>query len=658
MFKVKYPYHMILGISMISFFSISCKSQLLLPTSDLDEIQKNKSILSAYTCEDLTEKAMDQTFALKGLAAIRAIARCKDFKYDLTQLSDFERKLYSSELNSLDTTKGENTSAPTPSISELKNKIKEKKNAIQKLKLYKQLRLSQKRSLDRKAYLKTSFAAYKWAMDNFKSSIRSSIKSNVKLNSKSSTKSNIKTNTKPEQDTDEAAAVLIEAAQMATKTYWTENDSKKSFTIVNEVIEVLNPNIDQSKSKALVQEKSKPKIKATEYSIAELLLLKGRILDESKKPNEAIEHYDLAIADIKKYSPKNLSFTMDYLLWQKAWILYKEKNYTDAEKAFADLAATTTDLSEKSRALFYQARSLKFLKNEEPAKLILESIAQNDFFGYYGLVSYYELGKKFPALKSIKQTNILKYDLHLTFLKIPEKNIFTDLVKYREFNLAEKAVDLLASSKEDQINIGLHLAQNNRLYMTLFRAFAKLSNDEKVDVFINYPNLIFPQPYEEHVSDMASKTNLPKSLIYSIMKQESAFNEKAHSPANAMGLMQVIPKLATRLSKKFEIPYTKTQDLYDPTINIQLGSFELMEQVKRQNGQLAYVAAAYNAGPGALANWLKNRKRDDMLEFIEEIPYDETRTYVKLIMRNKLFYERISDRDSEHDFPTDFLNSN
>lgn len=691
MFKVKYPYHMILGISMISFFSISCKSQLLLPTSDLDEIQKNKSILSAYTCEDLTEKAMDQTFALKGLAAIRAIARCKDFKYDLTQLSDFERKLYSSELNSLDATKGENTSAPTPSISELKNKIKAEKNAIQKLKLYKQLRLSQKRSLDRKAYLKTSFAAYKWAMDNFKSSI----KSNIKLSTKSSTKSNIKTNTKPEQDTDEAAAVLIEAAQMATKTYWTENDSKKSFTILNEVIEVLNPNIDQnldssdedsknndladkseseseskaesktkaktktkSKSKALVQEKSKPKIKAKEYSIAELLLLKGRILDESKKPNEAIEHYDLAIADIKKYSPKNLSFSMDYLLWQKAWILYKEKNYTDAEKAFSDLAATTTDLSEKSRALFYQARSMKFLGNEEPAKLILESVTQNDFFGYYGLVSYYELGKKFPALKSIKQTNILKYDLNLTFLKIPEKNIFTDLVKYREFNLAEKAVDLLASSKEDQINIGLHLAQNNRLYMTLFRAFAKLSNDEKVDVFISYPNLIFPQPYEEHVSDMASKTNLPKSLIYSIMKQESAFNEKAHSPANAMGLMQVIPKLATRLSKKFEIPYTKTQDLYDPTINIQLGSFELMEQVKRQNGQLAYVAAAYNAGPGALANWLKNRKRDDMLEFIEEIPYDETRTYVKLIMRNKLFYERISDRDSEHDFPTDFLNSN
>ncbi|MGZ3691397.1 MAG: transglycosylase SLT domain-containing protein, partial [Pseudobdellovibrio sp.] len=76
----------------------------------------------------------------------------------------------------------------------------------------------------------------------------------------------------------------------------------------------------------------------------------------------------------------------------------------------------------------------------------------------------------------------------------------------------------------------------------------------------------------------------------------------------------------------------------------------------KQNGQLTLVAAAYNAGPNALSNWLKNRKREDILEFIEEIPYDETRTYVKLIARNKLFYERISNRDDEQAFPQDFLN--
>ena len=80
-----------------------------------------------------------------------------------------------------------------------------------------------------------------------------------------------------------------------------------------------------------------------------------------------------------------------------------------------------------------------------------------------------------------------------------------------------------------------------------------------------------------------------------------------------------------------------------------------MEQVRKQSGQLTYVAAAYNAGPNALAGWLKTRKRPDIIEFIEEIPYDETRTYVKIIARNKLFYDRISKRDEEHSFPIEFL---
>ncbi len=140
------------------------------------------------------------------------------------------------------------------------------------------------------------------------------------------------------------------------------------------------------------------------------------------------------------------------------------------------------------------------------------------------------------------------------------------------------------------------------------------------------------------------------------MKQESAFNEKTRSHADAMGLMQVIPRLAKQLSKKFDIAYTQPDDLYNPLINIQLGSYELMEQVKKQSGQLTYVAAAYNAGPNALSGWLKNRKRNDIIEFIEEIPYDETRTYVKVIARNKLFYDRISKKDEEQPFPIDFLN--
>jgi len=598
-------------ISVLFFLlSTSCQSQSLLPFSDLDEIEKGKSILMAYTCDELTEKANDANFSLKSLAAIRALGRCKDFSFDIKLLSDFERKLYANEITSLDTTKIENNLIDDLPIKDLKTKIKNEKIATMKFKYYKLLRLKLKKTSDRKDYLKSTHAAYIWALQNFKTTAKSKEKNN------------------------EAYAFLYEASQLAAKTYWTESNIHQANKIINESIARLK----------------------THHSIAELFYIKGRILEEASKTTEALTYYDLTIEDINTYKPKNLSFNIDRLLWVKAWISYKDKKYAEAEKAFAHLAETTPDLSEKSRAQFYQGRSLKFLTKDTEAKNIFENIIQNDFFGYYGLVSYRELNKKFPAVNDIQSVNKLKYDLALKFLSASDKTLFTDLIKYREFNLAEKAIGLVSKSTDNELNLGLYFAKNCQLYMPLFRTFAKLDNTEKIDVFINYPTLIFPQPYKDEVKQMATKTNLPSSLIYSIMKQESAFNEKARSPADAMGLMQVIPKLAQRISKKFEVPYRSSRDLYNPVINIQLGSFELMEQVKKQNGQLSYVAAAYNAGPGALAGWLKNRKRDDVLEFIEEIPYDETRTYVKLIARNKLFYERISNRDTEHSFPTDFLN--
>lgn len=594
------------AIALILSLATACKSQSLLPYSDTSEIENGKSILSAYTCDELIAKANDKTFALKNLAALRASARCKDFTFDISQLSELEKKLYSNELGTLDITKIENKLNAELSVKDLNAAIKTEKVAAQKFKMYKQLRLKLKKQKDRKDYIKASENMYKWAAQNYKKNVKEA----------------------------DAYPIYYEAAQLASRTYWTEDNAKKALQIIDESVKNLSP----------------------ANSVAELLFLKGRIAEEAQNTTDAVTQYELALEDIKKHSPKNLTFSNDRILWLKAWILYKNKNFAEAEKAFAVLINSTVELSERSRALFYQARCLKILNQEEQAKIILESITKNDFFGYYGLVSYRELGRKMPALKTIKSNNVFNYDLQLNFLSSTEKNIFSDLAKYREFGLSEKAIGLMSKSKENEVNLALYLAKNNQIYMSLFRAFSKLDNNEKVDVFINFPDYVFPQPYTDRVNKMATKTKLPSSLIYSIMKQESAFNEKARSAADAMGLMQVIPRLAKQLSRKFEVPYRDAQDLYDPEINIQLGSFELMEQVKKQNGQLTYVAAAYNAGPGALSSWLKTRKRDDVLEFIEEIPYDETRTYVKLIARNKLFYERISNRDNEHEFPNDFLN--
>lgn len=562
------------------------------------------SKLVEIPCDKLIEKSQDASFPLKGLAGLRAHKFCKNFKYDFQQLSELERKLYSEEVDELDPQKAAQNKST--SLSDLRKNLNDAEKADDKFKSYKQLRSRLKNIGQRNEYLKITADFFNWAKSDWKKN----------------------------QKDEESIARFYEATQILAKTYWTEGRLAQADKILSDSLRLL---------KGI-------------SPVAEIYYIRGRIADEAAQYTEAVGYYDLALEDMRGSMAKPASFTTDRVLWLKSWILYKNSKWEEAEKSFSDLALGTTDASERSRALFFQARCLNQLDRKAEAKLVFEKIMRDDFFSFYGLVTYYELGIKLPPVSQLKYEKKFPFDPELNFLAETEKKIFTELIRYKEINIAERAIATLSKGVlENQVNLGAYLADKGKRYLPLFAGFSKLDNDSRIEVFSKYSDLLFPQPYYDDVKKMSDKTLIPTSLIYSIMKQESAFNEKTRSSADAIGLMQMIPRLAKHISKKFTVSYSKPEDLYNPNINIQLGSFELMEQVRRQSGQLTFVAAAYNAGPNALAGWLKTRKRPDIVEFIEEIPYDETRTYVKIIARNKLFYERISKRDEEHSFPTEFL---
>ncbi|MBC7420290.1 MAG: transglycosylase SLT domain-containing protein [Bdellovibrio sp.] len=573
------------------------------PSNDNSGVVSSNPSLVEMSCEKLIEKSADAQFSLKGLAGIRAQKNCKNFRYDQKELSAIEKRIYAEEIDDLDPNRA--LPASKLSIADLKKNLKIAKNSTDKMNAYRQLRAKQKSSGQRNDYLKTTADMFNWTKTEWKKN-----KKNM-----------------------ETANRFYEATQLFARTFWTEDRHTQADKILTDTLRLL---------KGLT-------------SVAEIYFIQGRMAEEDKDLDKAVGSYDLVLEDMKKFNPKNLSFTNDRIQWIKSWILYKGKKWAEAERSLAALAFSTVEISEKSRALFYQSRCLKELGRKEESVKLLEQLIQGDFFGYYGLVAHYELGRKLPAFSKIKFEKKFSFDPELSFLNAHEKSIFQDLITYQEFDLAEKAVPIISKGLEKQTNVSAYLAENGKRFLPLFAVFSKLTNDSKVEVLQRYPHLLFPQLHVEQVKAMAEKTQLPTSLIYSIMKQESAFNPKTRSHADAMGLMQVIPRLAKQLAKKYSVPYAKPEDLYNPFINIQMGSYELMDQVKKQDGQLTYVAAAYNAGPNALAGWLKSRKGADMLEFIEEIPYEETRTYVKIIARNKLFYDRISKRDEEQAFPSEFL---
>lgn len=149
--------------------------------------------------------------------------------------------------------------------------------------------------------------------------------------------------------------------------------------------------------------------------------------------------------------------------------------------------------------------------------------------------------------------------------------------------------------------------------------------------------MLFPAPYLDEVQRAAG--DLDPRLILSIARQESAFNPRARSPANAMGVLQLLPSTAKRLNGG------KKPDLYNPEVNIRLGAIFFRNLVDRF-GSVELALAAYNAGPGRVVSWVERYGTQDMLLFVDLIPFGETRTYVASILRNHYWYSRLNQSET------------
>jgi len=156
-----------------------------------------------------------------------------------------------------------------------------------------------------------------------------------------------------------------------------------------------------------------------------------------------------------------------------------------------------------------------------------------------------------------------------------------------------------------------------------------------------YWHLLFPQPYWNDLVANATKNSLDPYLVASLIRQESEFNASAVSPANAYGLMQLLPSVGKSLAKKRGIRKFDTRQLLNPSVNLELGTANLRQVLDRFGGQVEYALAAYNAGDTPVRQWLSSNDYKDIAEFVESIPYTETREYVQAILRNREMYRQL-----------------
>lgn len=161
----------------------------------------------------------------------------------------------------------------------------------------------------------------------------------------------------------------------------------------------------------------------------------------------------------------------------------------------------------------------------------------------------------------------------------------------------------------------------------------------------HYWKFAFPRAYPKSVEKAADKWDVSQELVWSVMRGESSFRVGASSFAGALGLMQMIPPTGRRVARLIGVKNFKNEMLLKPETSISFGTRYLKRLIRRMEGHLPLATASYNAGPHRVRGWLKDFGHLDQDEFIEHIPYLETRNYVKKVLRNYLVYRALYKND-------------
>jgi soluble lytic murein transglycosylase len=176
---------------------------------------------------------------------------------------------------------------------------------------------------------------------------------------------------------------------------------------------------------------------------------------------------------------------------------------------------------------------------------------------------------------------------------------------------------------------------------TLNTALSAVEPDDRLQLPLSFWVSLFPQLYWLEVQEAAEQVQLDPFLVLSVIRQESAFNARAVSRSDARGLMQLLPSTGREVSQRLGLNMFRTDLLFEPRLNVRLGTHYLGRLAETHRGNLILALAAYNAGPGRVRRWLQDISTADWDEFIERLPFEETRGYVKNVLRNYGVYQRL-----------------
>lgn len=376
----------------------------------------------------------------------------------------------------------------------------------------------------------------------------------------------------------------------------------------------------------------------------DVLLFKATILLDDDDKDQALATLDQLINNYPKGD------MIERALFLKAFTLAKMGKSDQAILDLKKLKATAAPGSlERDQAHYWIARLsifsdlkiIKTKKNQSAAKRELMALAKSQTPTVYSWLAFKlleEMGAK-PHLATVKKSTIAK--------KISPKTTSLQYIhQLTEQGFIEEALALLNeeninSDDGDQIlavaQLYMALGEPQAGHQKLIRCNAKIASTLKKLAPRIHDEISWPKPFGAQVREASSRLKVPTILINSVIRQESGFLAKALSWAQARGPMQLVESTANEHAKLLGLAKVAPEDLFDPELNILLGSSAL-NKYSQNFGHVALALSAYNAGPTSARKWQMAHKGLPVDTFIEEIPFKETRAYVKAVIGGALNY--------------------
>jgi soluble lytic murein transglycosylase len=390
----------------------------------------------------------------------------------------------------------------------------------------------------------------------------------------------------------------------------------------------------------------------------------GLVADEAKNSSEASYLYQIAI----KAFPG--SGEVAQAQFNLAWAAHDAKNFQESARLLTEHLANYADKNtdNRGRAGYWAARDSERAGKLAEARAIYLAMQGRYDANWYGYLAKQRLdamtrGGNAAPQNYAADSLIGRAIANLQTVTVAEEtagaeadSAIAKADQLSNIGLDDWALDEMAKASEaasfsPRINLAIariyrNQEDNVRALNVLKKSYPDYSQMKPEELTRDEWDVFYPLAYWDIIAQESRARSLDPFQVAGLIRQETVFNPRSRSSASAYGLMQVLVPTGRLTAKKYGVDRAITADsLYEPRLNIQLGTAYLRDQVDKF-GRIEYVAAAYNAGPMRVPQWRASLPAE-MDEWAEAVPFKETRLYIQGVVRNRLQYERLYDKNGK-----------